>query len=378
MNVTNFFPKLGFYNQVPIEKNLSTIVPKFEIEVSSPNLKEVYEPIIYADKFEDYPPLTLDYYKKLFWNQTFHLMHIPDIFVTPSCALYQNNTFYVETAQESSPNNSFLYVLNAENIIAVSHIHVFVYGHALIDLFPNFMVVPKYVLDKSYAPVKSFNSFMKPLFESIEFPRERILAFGQEIYIIFTTNVYIFRERNKMYPKPYYYREFIKKIVQHFNLRQKAPTIYYLANRNFDENRHLTNFDQIVKSVRKKYPNYKFEKCPHLPTTKDYILTFDQVKLLWGVHTSFLLNFAYMQPKTVVCELQCNFYLPKTSTLDPNWNNLLYFSLGLGLKVVFGRDRDIHWLELKQKGKPQVAIDMIGIGLKYLESLPSDTFPCNL
>ena len=377
-NLTNYCSQFSFYSYHPIEKNLSLLPPQSEIAIHSPNLENVYEPILYGEKFEDYPPLNLDHYKKLFWNQTFHLRYYKDIFVTPSCALYYNHTYYVQMAQEPPPNNSFIYFVNAENIIAISHIHIFVYGHALIDLYPNFMVVPKYILDKSYVPLKSYNSFMPPLFESIGFPRERTLVLAQELYMIFSPNVYIFKERNKMYPKPFYYNAFIKKIAEHFHLRQKAPHLYFLANRNPDENRFLTNFDEIIKIVRSKYPNYKFEKCPHLSATKDYIILLDKVKLMWGVHTSFLFNMAYMQPKTVICELQCNFYLPNTNTMNENWNNLLYFSLALGLKVVFGRDMNIIWLEKKQRGKPQIAIDMIGIGLKYLESLPPDTFPCNI
>jgi hypothetical protein len=94
-------------------------------------------------------------------------------------------------------------------------------------------------------------------------------------------------------------RNFVKGRV---GLDISSPSRYGFATR--PQSRRITNMDEIVNLAKQKYRNISWEMLEETSHPFLNAANFNQLKFFFSPHGSGIVHALYMQPRTVVCEVE--------------------------------------------------------------------------
>jgi hypothetical protein len=95
------------------------------------------------------------------------------------------------------------------------------------------------------------------------------------------------------------YRQFIK---ERLNLDEEVPTEHYFLNREL--NRIITNFPELISQAKIEFPEEPWQLIRPPVSLAMAAKKFNLVRFFMTPHGSACINAVYMQPRTVLCEIQ--------------------------------------------------------------------------
>ena len=123
-------------------------------------------------------------------------------------------------------------------------------------------------------------------------------------------------------------RSFIKKV---YNLDTQNPYIFAFFNRK--QTRHISNLKSIYYAAKKRYPGffYMYDE-PFYTTYLENARLFNKILILFTPHGALCVNLMFMQPKTVLIEIQADI------------SGFNFFKMGLFFDIyhIFGRIPELN------------------------------------
>jgi hypothetical protein len=248
-----------------------------------------------------------------------------------------------------------------ERVIAMGHPLISNYAHAVMDTFVHLFGFPRQIIDTSYFVTSLAVERVLPPYVS-----QALSWFGlSERLIVLSKKEYIWANYSYAYKTSYYGQppDFLRKMrfvmIDKLGLDRKPPSLYGLMNRK--NNRMILNMYKVLERIRAVYKDVKWELVSYHRILEETAILFNNIRFLMGVNGAGMTNMLYMQPNSVVCELQ---------TID-TWYFMRYGEM-LGLYFV-----EYRFWGLKHFGQKGAnldlddAIQIVAAGLKALNSAGS-------
>ena len=145
--------------------------------------------------------------------------------------------------------------------------------------------------------------------------------------------------------------------VKYFNLDQNPPSKYVLITLK-DKPNELTNYESVLEAFSSKYPEIKWIVDGEPENLSSLFQFYNEIKLFFSCTSNNTVLTFIMQPNTVFCEIQGNFFDPLA----------LHISAYLGHHHILAR---IPGMMLDDNKDPYelplaTALGMLKLALKYL------------
>ncbi|OHT05399.1 hypothetical protein TRFO_06003 [Tritrichomonas foetus] len=294
-------------------------------------------------------------------RQNIVLYHVENATFLSEAVFIQDGDYYLFTQAchprywpmfyKTPPSVTYNYKIY-QSAICLGHQHSSDFGHWFLEVLPAYAIMPEEILKKSVVVVPFKREFVIFGFEFIGVKEEQIVE-GDNIpifaYHYYTMDYTFCGDLNK-----YLIAKMRQMFIERFNLAKEPPTEYVTFNRP-NMSRCIGNYKHLRNELREKWPSIKFSDGIYYKSLKDQAVYFDKIKFLFAVHGSVLANIIFMQPNTVVVDLQMEQWLL----------SFLWLSAYTGKFMVVGRDPRISWRGIK----PNIidlkyAVSLIEAGLK--------------
>ena len=189
-----------------------------------------------------------------------------------------------------------------ENIVAVTHSHIFIFGHFISDVLIPLLIFPKEIISRSYVILEAKGIRHSHYLKYIDISLDQVIFLPRKQWI-YTSNLYTPVD-------PFVHishygklgRTFSQKIRNYFNLSNVIPNKYYLTNRPVNRTRHISNMLEICDIFKIRYPERDFTFLPDFNNFDDAAHNWGVAKIILGPTGSNLFKH-YIMPKK-----QCTSY----------------------------------------------------------------------
>jgi capsular polysaccharide biosynthesis protein len=200
-------------------------------------------------------------------------------------------------------------------VIRISSPWVFAYGHVLLDVIGPLFCFPIDIINSSRFFCADFpRGFLLDCLRWFNLEKEMIvIQLGQ--YIL-AQQIYTYdRGFGSNYAPEGFAR--MKSWIQKRNRFESRPAWRCgFFNRDKFKMRWMSNMDHIMKMAKAKYQGFAWQPVGAKKSIEETAIFFDSLKFIFGMHGSGLLNVIFMQPKSVVCEVQSQSHFVVISELS--------------------------------------------------------------
>lgn len=280
-----------------------------------------------------------------------------NIFVTYQCALLRNNNLYYSSpiCQSDSEFIPKRLVGVYADVLSLCHSPMKNYARFTFDVFCFLLYIPQKILENSTFITNQMRNYI----------HESLNLFNIQSYHVLKPDEYVYALRTySIEPHPCVeifgqslvaLRAFIKKI---YNLDEENPYIFAFFNRK--ETRHISNLKQIYYAAKQKYPGffYMYDQ-PFYTTYLENSRLFNKILILFTPHGALCVNLMFMQPKTVLIEIQADI------------SGYNFFKMGLFFDIyhIFGRIPDLNHFGRGSKPFPiEKALLMIDAAVDFVRT----------
>lgn len=241
--------------------------------------------------------------------------------------------------------------------VCVGHQHTHEWGHWSLEIMPSIACMPQEILKDAVFIVPEIKPFIIDNLRELDIEPWRIWGeYNGRVHaetLITIRNIWCGDLNRRLILN---LRNYFKK---KFSLDNIVPFRYIIANRRPDQKRYVADIHELVDACNKEFPMFHFEAFTPDDSKPffEQALFFNSFKFIWGVHGSLMANILYMQPKTVVVEIQC----------ENNWlNSFLNVGQIAGLCHFAGRD-NINFYE-KKNNTIDLSYNLYVIATAFVES----------
>lgn len=219
-----------------------------------------------------------------------------------------------------------------KHAISISHEYSMFYAHWFVDFLPAFFVIPSNILKESVILVSTQDAFIYESLSILNINSEQIhyLHWSRPIFVeeLYTVRPITCCQFNYML-----LTNFRRTVVKMFDMDMVKPYVYLLYNRENTDYRVITNFKQVCAAVKEKYPAIDWKST--IPPRGFYkqLIFFNTLKVYIAVHGANFANTLFMQPGSVVGEVQVDRWV----------DNYLWVTSYVHVHHVVVRQMDIKW-----------------------------------
>jgi hypothetical protein len=304
------------------------------------------------------PPRTLSSYQRMRnRNYPIHVVRIDDCDVGWISTIHKNNISYAHHfhCNERVISDNPQYTGHWSDVILVIHQRVN-YGHWQHDQLVSLMAFPEDVMKSSYFITCDGHYFIIEMLEFFGFAG-RIIIMTPDTYIS-VDRVWTIDPYPRFFFAPMLLQAYRRFVIGKLSLDQKLPTRYAFKNRPV--RRRIMNMAAIFHIVCRRFRGYEWEMIrPSYLSLLDAAKEFNTFRFFLAAHGAGFVCFIYMQPRTVVCEVQ--------TTIQTSY--FMFMRRVLDRHHIFCRAGNVTDID------PQVICRMVRIGLEKLKHEPQLRLP---
>ena len=199
-----------------------------------------------------------------YWNYSGSWVHMKNMYSTYTGTFVTMNMSYIHLDKfeetffiRNHPNGKIVGVY--ENVISLGHTQIFQLGHFFQDAVAPILMFPKKIIKKSYIAINSIAQNYIEVYQAIGIPLNRVILLNPTDWV-FCKNLY-----SPIFPLPHlaHYGILIKKLSKqlrkYYKIDSIIPSKYIFSNRLPSRRRNIGNMEEIVDTMNKVFPFYKFE-----------------------------------------------------------------------------------------------------------------------
>jgi hypothetical protein len=230
------------------------------------------------------------------------------------------------------------------------------YAHVHFDVLGPLLLLPREIVDKSFFLM----SVPMPVFyvEGLSWfgLNDRIIMINAKKEFIWASYCYIY-SRHRSHLISVVYQKIRSFVCEKLGLDKSKPGRYGFLNRVQGKSRYIANMNEIREWAQVKYKGIIWEHLTSGPHILQNAKVFNSVILFFSVHGAAMVNVIYMQPKSVVCELQT----PVSHMM------VMFLCRMFGLVEIIGVVRGMSHKEFRVNiVEMPMAKEMIRLGLEFV------------
>ena len=224
---------------------------------------------------------------------------------------------------------------SCDNLIAIGHMWVFVFGHFVLDVLPSMLFIPENVRNTSKLLLTINSTMYKEYYYAMGF-RDDQFVFIENDQFLYVQQLHTVINKQPIHGNMVNGIKEIGPIVKkYYKVENIKPFYLGLQNRKEGLSRHLTNFDEIISECEKRYGKENILILPDAhKSLYDAVLAFSSLRIFFGPTGSGFTNMIFM-------EEECGIVMAMG-----NWINGTFTALAYVLHiwcVTFNVAKMSHW-----------------------------------
>lgn len=175
------------------------------------------------------------------------------------------------------------------------------WGHVVIDLMSATLYVPENIRRRSYVVGAKVPGYYNEALKVIGFEDWQIISTMSSDWIYANTFYTVVEPRAYVNHFGFTLKEIYNMSVRIYHTDLIKPTRFCLMNRQKCYNKHFLNFNDIVNSIEKEWPSYKWEKISDQEKNMELsIKLFASIKFLFCALGSNSIKSVFMHPHSII------------------------------------------------------------------------------
>jgi len=296
-------------------------------------------------------------------SEKIEIVELKDVFVTKETIFIQDGVYYpfdcrchwrVCSNSHKGLPTSYDYVIH-DRVISISHEYSYFYAHWIMDMMPSFAILPAEIIENATIIIPFAQRFVIEGLGLLNIPissiislRENEVVFAKQFFTVLPIQCTVF--------SGYLLSNLREVISKKLNLDSKPPSMYVVYNRKTSF-RGIENFNSVFNSIQSTYSNISWVMCDIPKGLADQFRFFNNILFFLSVHGGTYANTLFMQPKTVVVEIQVDRWV----------DNFLWISAFTNKYHVIGRNTSIKWrTESKNYLQSSYVNELVKTGLELI------------
>lgn len=239
------------------------------------------------------------------FNYSLHVIILKEVFVSADSVIVDEEGFH---GLSLDGHNWDIIKFNFQNfivpifdsIISIGHEHTYLYGHWIIEILPNLILLPKEIIQQSIIILPNNFQFFDHL-SLIGVPKNNIII---NSYLIYAKKCYCVKEiytHHYNQGKILYLRRYLLKI---FNITNEIPKKFVFVSRRDGETKVVNNLNDLFHQCKENWPEHDWSYIYVSHNLSESVQTFYQTRFCYSIHCSGIMNSVFMQSNTIMFELR--------------------------------------------------------------------------
>jgi hypothetical protein len=240
-------------------------------------------------------------YRKEWNNQTLNLIVFKDYYWMYQGAVFKNRTFTYRTyCQNDARTFPTIYVGRYYEVICLHSSWSVNYCHWTHDILAFLLEIPSEIRNRSHFVTGPIQHFAEETLDYLGMANRTVIL-GRKDYI-FADFAYSWEPFPCAEQNPVILVRYRKFLTDNFGLDKEAPTKHFFLNREL--NRKIGNFNELISAAKQEFPKEPWELIRPFTSVITAAKEFNKARFFMTPHGSACINAIYMQPRTVLCEIQ--------------------------------------------------------------------------
>ena len=233
------------------------------------------------------------------------IVHLKHVYVSFSCSCLTPSFDYIHLEREGRENlretPDGKVKGEYENVIALGHSHVYIYGHWFLDVLAPLALISDDIIKKSKIILqRNFDGIVRETMLIFNKTMHDLIFMGRDQWLI-AKNVYITNPPCHCQHIGRPWLNLHQRFYKFFRLDDIIPDKYYFINRQKGNMRYIHNFDELLNETRLLHPSITFLVGPDLiASIEETGKIYSSMKFLFCPTGSNVYKDVFMKPKSVI------------------------------------------------------------------------------